>query len=200
MTLDPRKVAVLASGEGTNLAALLDKVHGVEGCSIVAVAVSKPGAPAIAKASTAGVEARVFAKADYADRQARDAEMADWLAAHGAGLVVTAGWMELLTASFLTRFPDRVVNVHPSLLPEFPGIDAVGQALAAGAKQIGVTVHLVDEGVDTGRVLLQEGIDLPAGLDREQALELLRPIEHRLLPAAVLELARKAGYISFGDS
>jgi phosphoribosylglycinamide formyltransferase-1 len=108
--------------------------------------------------------------------------------------------MELLTPAFLSRFPDRVVNVHPSLLPEFPGIDAVGQAVAAGAARIGVTVHLVDEGIDTGRVLRQEGIDLPAGLGREQALELLRPLEHRLLPEAVLELARRAGYISFGGS
>jgi phosphoribosylglycinamide formyltransferase 1 len=200
MTLDPRKVAVLASGEGTNLAALLDKVHGVEGCSIVAVAVSKPGVPAITKASSAGIEARVFAKADYADRKARDDEMADWLTDRGAGMVVTAGWMELLTPAFLSRFPDRVVNVHPSLLPEFPGIDAVGQAVAAGAARIGVTVHLVDEGIDTGRVLLQEGIDVPAGLGREQALALLRPLEHQLLPQAVLELARRAGYISFGGS
>jgi phosphoribosylglycinamide formyltransferase-1 len=84
---------------------------------------------------------------------------------------------------------DRIVNVHPSLLPEFPGIDAIGQAVAAGASRTGVTVHLVDDGVDTGRVLMQESVDLPLAVTKEEAVELLRPIEHRLLPEAVRGLA-----------
>lgn len=199
MTANPRNIAVLVSGEGTNLAALVDRVHGHDGCSIVAVAASKPGVPALAKALEAGVQAKVFDRSAHDGRSARDAAMADWLAGQDVGLVVTAGWMELLTPEFLERFPDRIINVHPSLLPEFPGIDAVGQAVAAGATRIGVTVHLVDEGVDTGRVLAQEGIDLPPGSTREQAAELLRPIEHRLLPEAVLALSRRAGYIGFGS-
>jgi len=199
MTANPRNIGVLVSGEGTNLAALIERVHGSDGCRITAVAASKAEAPALRKALEAGIQARVFDKADHADRAGRDSAMADWLAGQDVGLVATAGWMELLTPAFLARFPERVVNVHPSLLPEFPGIDAVGQAVEAGATRIGVTVHLVDEGVDTGRVLAQEGIDLPAGSTREQAVELLRPIEHRLLPEAVLALSRRAGYIGFGS-
>lgn len=198
MPSNPRNIAVLVSGEGTNLGALIDSVHGTDGCSIVAVAASKHAIPALKRSLEAGIDARVFAKSEHADRDARDSAMADWLDSHDVGLVVTAGWMELLTPVFLSRFPDRVVNVHPSLLPEFPGMDAVGQAVAAGAPRIGVTVHLVDEGVDSGRILAQEGIDLVAGTTAEEAAELLRPIEHRLLPDAVLALSRRAGYIGFG--
>ena len=198
MSSNPRKIAVLVSGEGTNLAALVESVHGTDGCRIVAVAASKPEIPALKRSREAGIEARVFAKSEHADREARDLAMADWLDSHDVGMVVTAGWMELLTPVFLARYPDRVVNVHPSLLPEFPGIDAVGQAIAAGARRIGVTVHLVDEGVDSGQILAQEAIDIAPGTTAEEAAELLRPIEHRLLPAAVLSLSRRAGYIGFG--
>lgn len=198
MRPDPRRIAVLVSGEGTNLAALLEQVHGIDGCEVVGVAASRPRIPALDRAAAASVEARVFARDDHADREARDLAMADWFDELGVGLVVAAGWMELLTPAFLARFPDRVVNVHPSLLPEFPGIDAVGQAVAAGARRSGVTVHLVDEGVDTGRVIAQEAIDLPEGADRDQVAALLRPLEHRLLPEAVLSFTRQAGYIGFG--
>ena len=198
MALDPRRIAVLVSGEGTNLDALLQRVHGTDGCGIVAVAASKPGIPALERSTAAGVESSVFAKDDHPSREDRDSALADWLAERDVGIVVTAGWMELLTGCLLDRFPERVVNVHPSLLPEFPGIDAVGQAVAAGVSRTGVTVHLVDEGVDTGRILVQEGIELPPGVTPEGAAALLRPIEHRLLPEAVLALSRRAGYIGFG--
>ncbi len=184
-----RHVAVLASGEGTNLQSLLDHVDGHDGIEIVCVAGSKPGINALERAKLAGVETGVFAKADYESREARDLALASWLQERRVGIVVTAGWMELLTPSILNTFRDRVVNVHPSLLPEFPGIDAVGQAVAAGASTTGVTVHLVDEGVDTGRVLLQEAVELPPGVTKDEAIELLRPIEHRLLPEAVRGLA-----------
>ena len=183
-------VAVLVSGEGTNLQALLDDVHGRVGVEVRAVAASKPAIPALARAESAAVEARVFARSDFdGDRVARDLALADWLTSYSVDLVVTAGWMELLSPEFLARFPERVVNVHPSLLPAFPGIDAVGQALAAGVSETGVTVHLVDDGVDTGAVLLQQAVPLPPGCTRDQALALLRPVEHRLLPEAVRLLA-----------
>jgi len=184
-----RRVAVLASGEGTNLQALLDHVDGHDGIEIVAVAGSKPGIPALERAKVAGVERAVFDKSDFASRDSRDLALATWLQERKVGIVVTAGWMELLTPSLLNTFRDRVVNVHPSLLPEFPGIDAVGQAVAARASRTGVTVHLVDEGVDTGRVLIQESVDLPIGVTKDEAVELLRPLEHRLLPEAVRGLA-----------
>jgi phosphoribosylglycinamide formyltransferase-1 len=185
------KVGVLASGAGTNLQALLDTVHGRE-ADVVAVASDKPGAPALERARERSVRTQVFAGADYPDRAARDAAMADWLTAEGVELVVLAGYMQLLTAGFLGRFPDRVLNVHPALLPAFPGIDPIEDAVAHGVKVAGVTVHLVDEGVDTGAILLQEAISVGGVSDRDELHALLRPLEHRLLPEAVRLIARGA--------
>lgn len=185
------KIAVLASGAGSNLAALIDQLHGRE-VQIVAVASDREQAPALDLARAAGIPAAVFAKDAYADRAARDLAMADWLVAQGAELVVTAGYMALLDAGFIARFPDRIVNVHPSLLPAFPGVRAIEQAVEAGVRVIGVTVHLVDEGVDTGAIIAQRAIDLPQGIDAAAAHRLLQPVEHELLPAAVRALAAGA--------
>jgi len=183
------RVGVLASGTGTNLQALLDTVHGHE-ATIVAVASDKPQAQALERARAAGVPARAFPADAYPDRAARDAAIADWLAEAGVELVVLAGYMQLVGPEFLARFPDRVLNVHPALLPAFPGLDAIGQALAYGVKVFGVTVHLVDEGVDTGPIVLQAAVELPDASDRDQVLAALRPLEHRLLPEAVRLIAR----------
>ena len=177
-------VGVLASGAGTNLKALLETVHGHE-AEIVAVASDKPEARALQYAREAGVPTRVFPGADYADRAARDAAMADWVSERGARLIVLAGYMQLLTSSFLGRFQDAVINVHPSLLPAFPGIRVIAQAVDYGVKVFGVTVHFVDEGVDTGAIILQGAIDLPGASDPEEVHDALRPLEHRLLPEAV---------------
>lgn len=179
---------MLVSGSGTNLQALLDTVHGHE-ADVVAVASDQPGARALERAQEAGVATGVFPRDAYADRGARDLAMASWLEERGAELVVTAGYMQLLSAAFLARFPDRVVNVHPSLLPAFPGLDAIGDAVAYGVKVTGVTVHLLDEGVDTGAILLQEPVAVPEPLTREELHERLRPLEHALLPEAVRLLA-----------
>jgi phosphoribosylglycinamide formyltransferase-1 len=176
--------AVLVSGTGTNLQALLDTVHGRE-AEIVAVASSVAGAPALARAQERGIDTAVFARSEYPDRAARDAALADWLQAHGARLVVLAGYMELLGEPFLARFPGAVINVHPSLLPAFPGVHAIEQALAYGVKVFGVTVHFVDAGVDTGPVILQASVELPDAERPEQVQAALRPLEHRLLPRAV---------------
>jgi phosphoribosylglycinamide formyltransferase-1 len=189
------KVAVLASGAGTNLQALLDSVHGREGVRIVAVASDKPDAPALGRARAAGVEAVSFPVAEFSDRGARDLAMADWLGERGVELVVLAGYMQLLSAAFLARFPDRVINVHPALLPAFPGLGAVEQALAYGVKVFGVTVHFVDGGVDSGPVILQRAVELPDASDAAAVLERLHPIEHELLPEAVRLLAQ--GAVSF---
>ena len=180
----PLPVAVLVSGTGTNLQALLDSVHGRE-AQIVCVASSVPGAAALDRAAARGVPVAAFARGDFPDRAARDRAMADWVAGHGTRLVVLAGYMELLGGEFLGRFPDAVVNVHPSLLPSFPGLHAIEQALAYGVKLVGVTVHLVDEGVDSGAILLQEAVALPDAADAQAVLAALRPLEHRLLPEAV---------------
>jgi phosphoribosylglycinamide formyltransferase-1 len=180
---------VLVSGTGTNLQALLDTVHGRE-AEVVAVASSSAAAPALDRARSRDVPTEVFARAAYPDRGARDEAMAEWLVRRGARLVVLAGYMELLGASFLARFPGAVINVHPSLLPAFPGLAAVEQALAYGVKVFGVTVHFVDEGVDSGAVILQGAVELPDARTPEEVLTALRPLEHSLLPRAVVMLAR----------
>jgi phosphoribosylglycinamide formyltransferase-1 len=186
------RVAVLASGVGTNLQALLDTVHGSDGIEIVAVASDRPAAMALERARSAGVEAQAFPAEAFDDRVVRDQAMGDWLAARDVELVVLAGYMQLLTGAFLGRFEGRVINVHPALLPAFPGLHAVEQALEYGVKVFGVTVHFVDDGVDTGPVILQRAVELPDARDADDVLERLHPIEHELLPEAVRLIARGA--------
>ena len=186
------RVAVLASGVGTNLQALLDAVHGRDGIEIVAVASDRPAAMALQRARAAGVEANAFPVDAYDDRTSRDHAMGDWLAARDIELVVLAGYMQLLSDAFLGRFPGRVINVHPALLPAFPGLHAVEQALEYGVKVFGVTVHFVDDGVDTGPVILQRAVELPDARNADEVLERLHPMEHELLPEAVRLIARGA--------
>jgi phosphoribosylglycinamide formyltransferase 1 len=173
-------IGVLVSGEGTNLQALLDA-----GLPVVAVASNKRDAPALARASCARAS---FELADFPDRTARDTAMAHWLEDQGVRLVVLAGYMHLLTPGLLDRFPDAVVNVHPSLLPAFPGAHAVEEQLAAGVAESGATVHLVDEGVDSGEVLAQERVPVLAGDTAETLHKRIKSVEHRLLPKVVREL------------
>ena len=181
-------IAVLVSGAGTNLQALLDTVHGRE-AKVVAVASSLAAAPALQRAAARGVPTEVFERSAYPDRPSRDLALADWLHERGARLVVLAGYMELLGEGFLQRFPGAVINVHPSLLPAFPGLHAIEQALAYGVKVFGVTVHFVDAGVDSGPVILQRAVELPDAREAEEVLAALRPLEHALLPEAVRLLA-----------
>jgi phosphoribosylglycinamide formyltransferase 1 len=176
-------IGVLVSGEGTNLQALIDA-----GLPIAAVASNRPDVRALERAAAAGIATRVFALDDRPTREARDAAMASWLAARGVDLVVLAGYMHLLTPAFLDRFPDRIVNVHPSLLPAFPGAHPIEDALAAGVPATGVTVHLVDEGVDTGPVLRQEPVPVEP---RDSLVERIHAVEHRLLPEVVRELCAR---------
>ena len=173
-------IGVLVSGEGTNLQALLDAR-----LPVAAVASNVPGARALARARAAGVPAAAFPLDDYTSRTERDSAMADWLADHAVELVVCAGYMHLLTSAFLGRFP--VVNVHPSLLPAFPGMHAIEDALAAGVAETGVTVHFVDEGVDTGPVIAQEAVSVGPGETAETLRARPHEVEHRLLP----EVARR---------
>ena len=183
------RVAVLISGEGTNLQALLDSVHGHDGIEIVAVGSSSAAAPGLERARRAGVESAVFPLSAHPDRGARDRALADWLDAHGVELVVLAGFMELLGPEFIHRFAGRIVNVHPSLLPAFPGVDAIRRALDAGVRVTGVTVHFVDEGVDTGPIVMQESLELPYHPDIAAIEQRVHEIEHRLLPRAVRLIA-----------
>jgi len=173
-------IGVLVSGNGTNLQALLDA-----GLPVAAVASNRKDAFALVRAREAGVPAATFSLACHADRSERDLVMATWLEEHGIELVVLAGYMHLLTKPFLDRFPGRIVNVHPSLLPRFPGAHAIDDALAAGVETTGVTVHYVDEGLDTGEVIAQ--VEVPVE-PRETLVARIHDAEHRLLPKVVSDL------------
>jgi phosphoribosylglycinamide formyltransferase 1 len=179
-------VAVLLSGEGSNLQAILDQLHGRGEVEVVGVASNRPGARGLERASSAGIETAIFERESYPDRDDRDADLADWLDARGVELVVLAGFMELLGAPFIRRFAGRIINVHPSLLPAFPGVHAIEQALEYGVRQMGVTVHFVDEGVDSGAIILQEAFAInPYSRDIAAIEDRIHEIEHRLLPQAV---------------
>jgi phosphoribosylglycinamide formyltransferase 1 len=185
-------VGVLASGAGTNLQALIDRAHGRDGVVLRAVASDKPGARALERAWAAGIDTGEFPASVFGERAARDAAMVAWLREREIELVVLAGYMQLLSDVFLAAFPHRVINVHPALLPAFPGLAAVQQAIDYGVKVFGVTVHFVDDGVDTGPVIFQRALELPDAVDAEAVLERLHPIEHDLLVDAVRLIARGA--------
>jgi len=183
------KLVVLASGSGTNLQAILDTLHGREGIEVVGVGSDKPGAQALERAAVAGVETAVCPAEAFGDRLGRDAAMADWVEARRADLVVLAGYMQLLSEPFVARFRGRVVNVHPALLPDFPGLDAIGQALAAGVQETGVTVHFVDEGIDTGPTIVQRRVPVPVGRERQVLEATIHSVEHELYPEAIRMIA-----------
>jgi phosphoribosylglycinamide formyltransferase 1 len=179
-------IGVLVSGEGTNLQALLDAE-----LPVVAVASNRPEARALERAAAAGVETAIFPLDAYSDRDARDSAMADWLQAQGVELVVCAGFMQLLRPVFLARFPERVVNVHPAPLPDFPGARPLEDVLAAGAPEAAATVHFVDEGADTGPVIAAEPVPVVPGDTVETLRERVHAAEHRLLPKVVRELCAR---------
>ena len=186
------RVGVLISGEGSNLQAILDKVHGRDGIEVVCVASNKAEARGLERARRAGVQTEVFSAADYRERAERDVAMGDWLEERSIDLLVLAGFMEILSAEFIRRFEGRIVNVHPSLLPSFQGIRAIERAVEYGVRLTGVTVHFVDEGVDSGPIILQQALELPYSPDLDAIEEAIHAIEHELLPRAVRLLASGA--------
>jgi phosphoribosylglycinamide formyltransferase 1 len=173
-------IGVLVSGKGTNLQALIDTE-----LPVAAVASNRKDAYALERARAAGIPTATFALDCHATRDERDLVMATWLEEHGVDLVVLAGYMHLLTKPFLDRFPGRIVNVHPSLLPAFPGAHAIADALAAGVATTGVTVHYVDEGLDSGPIIRQEEVPVEPRATLE---ERIHAVEHRLLPEVVRDL------------
>jgi phosphoribosylglycinamide formyltransferase 1 len=182
-------IVVLVSGEGSNLQALIDSLHGNE-VEIVGVGSNKADARGLERARNAGIDTAVFPKAEYGGRPERDQAIGDWIESLGAQLVVLAGFMEILSAGFIQRFPNRIVNVHPALLPAFAGIHAIEQAIEYGVKVGGVTVHFVDEGVDSGPIILQRAFELPYPRDIAVLEQRVHEIEHELLPKAVSLIAR----------
>jgi phosphoribosylglycinamide formyltransferase-1 len=190
-------IVVLVSGEGSNLQAVIDTLHGKD-VEIVGVGSNRADARGLERAQAIGVETAVFPKEEYADRPQRDAALGDWVEGRGAELVVLAGFMELLTPVFIRRFPNRIVNVHPALLPAFAGIRSIAQMIDYGVKVAGVTVHFVDEGVDSGPIILQESFELPYSRDIAVVEQRIHEIEHQLLPRAVSLIA--GGKVSIDPS
>jgi phosphoribosylglycinamide formyltransferase-1 len=179
-------IGVLVSGEGTNLQALIDARLPISG-----VASSTPAARALQRAESACIPSAVFDVVDYASREERDVAMADWLGRLGVELVVCAGFMQLLRAPFLDRYPGRIINTHSAPLPEFPGMHPIEDVLAAGVDETAATVHYVDEGVDTGPIIAMERVSVRA----DDTVETLKPrvqaVERRLLTRVVSELCAR---------
>ncbi|MGB7588004.1 MAG: phosphoribosylglycinamide formyltransferase [Solirubrobacterales bacterium] len=196
---DSFKLVVLASGTGTNLQAIIDRLHGRDAIEIVGVGSDKPGARALERARATGIETAVFPRDGYADRESRDAAMAEWIEEQEADLIVLAGYMQLLSHGFVERFRNRIVNIHPALLPSFPGLDAIGQALAAGVEVTGVTVHFVDEGIDTGPTIVQREIQIPEDRNREELEASIHALEHELYSEAIRMIARGQVRIDNGE-
>ncbi len=192
MSQGPLPIAVLASGSGTNLQAIIDRFGGGDLVEVVAVGSDNPEAMALRRAERAGIETERFPRSDYGDRRERDLAMAAWLQSRGTELVVLAGYMQLLSAEFIERFPSRVINVHPALLPSFPGLDAIGQAFRHGVRVSGVTIHFVDAGMDTGPIILQEAIPLTYTRAIEEFEQKVHRVEHELLPRAIELIASGA--------
>lgn len=185
----PLRVGVLVSGGGTNLQAILDAVAAGLPIEVAAVVSNRPGAGALERAARAGVPAAVIDHKAYADRAAFEDALASRLEEAGASVIALAGFMRLLTARFLDRFPLRVVNVHPALCPAFPGVDAPAQAVAWGVHVSGCTVHFVDAGTDTGPILAQAAVPVHPDDDAASLHRRIQREEHRLLPLALGWLA-----------
>jgi phosphoribosylglycinamide formyltransferase-1 len=181
-----RRIAVLVSGGGTNLQALLDDLAIAP--SIVLVLSDRPGVRALKRAAERDVASLVVEPVDFHDREAYTVAVRDALLEHDVEIAVNAGYMRVLTGTFADAFPGRWLNVHPALLPSFPGAHAVADALAWGAKVTGVTVHLVDEEVDHGPIVSQEAIEVRDDDDWDSLEARVHEVEHRLLPAAVRAL------------
>ena len=193
------RIAVLASGTGTNLQAILDRLHGQDGIEVIGVGSNKGDAQALVRAEAAGIETATFRREEYSDRVARDEALGDWLEGLGVDLVALAGYMELLSPELVGRFANRIVNVHPALLPSFPGLDAVGQALDHGVRVTGVTIHFVDAGVDSGPIIAQRPVPIPPDRDRNALEAAIHATEHELYPEAIRMIAAGRVELDPGD-
>lgn len=189
--IKPLRLAVLASGRGSNLQALVDAGESGEMDGTVALVVSdNPGSYALERAKKQGIPSRVVERKGFASRQAFDTALADAVQESGAELVALAGFMRVISTSFLFRFPGKVINIHPSLLPAFPGLDAQKQALEYGVKITGCTVHYVDEGVDNGPIIIQSAVPVLPGDTVELLSARILEQEHIIYPKAVTMIAR----------
>ncbi|WJH36790.1 phosphoribosylglycinamide formyltransferase [Paenibacillus sp. CC-CFT747] len=184
--MKPYRIAVLASGSGSNFQAIVDAVAaGKLDVRVELLVCDRPQAPVVEKARRAGVPVFAFRPKEYPSREAYETEIVRQLQERGVDLVVMAGYMRLITDTLLAPYAGRIVNVHPSLLPAFPGMDAVGQALAYGAKVAGITVHFVDGGMDTGPIIAQRAVEIQEDDTAETLALRLHRIEHELYPEVI---------------
>ncbi|MHB9111069.1 MAG: phosphoribosylglycinamide formyltransferase [Thermoleophilia bacterium] len=194
----PFRLGVLVSGSGSNLQSIIDKLHnGPAGIEIALVVSDNNKAYGLTRAAEAGIPTAVFPMIDFEERVEHDLAMAAELERHKVDLVVLAGYMMLVTSAFLDRFPQRVINLHPSLLPAFPGGSPIEDTMDYGARVTGVTVHYVDEGADTGPIILQEAVEIQYNDTVESLHERIHEVEHRLMPQAIELIA--AGRVSFDE-
>ncbi|MCY4378340.1 MAG: phosphoribosylglycinamide formyltransferase [Candidatus Dadabacteria bacterium] len=176
-------VAVFVSGGGTNLQAVIDS--GIESANIAVVVCDTPGVMAIERARNHGIPVELVNSGDFESREEFERQIVAKIARYDIGLVVLAGFMRILTPYFIGRFANRIINIHPSLLPSFPGTNSVRQALDYGVKQTGCTVHFVREEVDAGPIILQAVVPVTEEDTEETLLEKVHTEEHRMLPEAV---------------
>ncbi len=184
----PLSIAVLVSGEGSNLQALIDSPD--PGYSISVVISDRPGAGALAKAANAGIPVEIVDWGGYGSRETFTAAVCDTAERHGARALILAGFMRILAPTAISRFPDAIINVHPALLPSFPGAHAVEQALDFGVTYTGVTIHFVDEQVDHGPIIVQRPVRVYVGDDPATLHARIQEVEHELLPDVVAAFAR----------
>ncbi|SDN20143.1 phosphoribosylglycinamide formyltransferase [Bacillus sp. OK048] len=192
-----KKMAVFASGNGSNFQAIIDVVKaGDLDADIALLVCDKPGAFAIERANTAHIPTFTFNPKDYSSKEAFEKVITEKLLSYGVEFIALAGYMRLLGPTLLGKFSGRIVNIHPSLLPAFPGKDAIGQALAAKAKWTGVTIHYVDEGMDTGPIIVQERVRIETKETRESLQQKIQKIEHKLYPSILHMLLTRGEVIN----
>ncbi len=177
------KVGVLVSGNGTNLQAIIDKK--IESCEIAIVISNKPDVFALKRAEKSNIPTQVINHKDYETREAFEEQLIKSLDEKGVELIVLAGFMRVLTPLFVRHYKNRIINIHPALLPSFPGVNAAGQALEYGVKYTGCTVHFVDDGVDTGPIILQSVVEIRQDDTEDTLLERIHEQEHKIFPDAV---------------
>ncbi|WP_019243708.1 MULTISPECIES: phosphoribosylglycinamide formyltransferase [Bacillus] len=181
-----KKIAVFASGSGSNFQCINDYIsQGQLDAEIKLLVCDRPGAFAIERAEKAGIPTFVFSAKDYESKEAFESEIVKQLQERDVEFIVLAGYMRLIGDTLLTSYSNRIVNIHPSLLPAFPGKDAIGQAFKAGVKITGVTIHYVDEGMDTGPIIDQKAVEVIAGDTRESLQQRIQETEHWLYPTVL---------------
>ena len=187
----PLNIAILASGSGSNAQAMIDKAAaGVLDVNICCIVCNRPGAGVIERARKAGVTCVVLDHKEFADRESFDLAVVQTLQDHGAQLIVLAGYMRMLSTAFLEAFSGRVINIHPALLPSFPGVHGGSDACEYGVKISGCTVHFVEEKVDSGPVLIQAVVPVNAGESEDDLMNRIHVMEHRIYPQAIQWLAQ----------